>query len=119
MLDPFNDPLIQVKIGLYRDNNFVTIKPLVHKGIRIPSGFVFDGVTVRAPFTFIFSNKDLRKGIIASCFHDWMCRRKETYKRKEATKVLIDLWKKEGLPTWKCWIVYLFVEIYQICKGWK
>lgn len=63
-------------------NDYVTLKKLQYQDIEIPAGFIFDGVTVKAPFTFIFSNKDLRKGI-------------------------------------KAWLVYIFVEMYQICRGWR
>ena len=116
MHDPFDD----VKIALYKDDlNYCTIKPLMYKGIKVPAHFVFDGVTVKAPFTLIFSNKDLRKGIKASCFHDWMCKHKDLYRRKQATKILVELWKENGLSTWKCWIVYICVEIYQLFNGWK
>ena len=94
--------------------NYITLKELKYKDIVIPKGFVFDGVTVKATFTFLFSNKDLRKGIEASCFHDWMCNHKDLYKRKEATKILVDLWVKSGLPKWKAWFVYVNVELYQI-----
>lgn len=94
--------------------NYITLTKLSYKNLRIPKGFIFDGVTVKAPFTFIFSNKDLRKGIRASCFHDYMCRHKDKYKRKEATKTLVNLWVEDGLPRWKGWIVFIFVELYQI-----
>lgn len=99
--------------------NYITLKCLSYKNLFIPKGFIFDGVTVKAPFTLLFSNKDLRKGILASCFHDYMCRHKDIYKRKDATKVLIDLWIKEGLPKWKSYIVFVCVELYQFCCGWR
>ena len=98
--------------------NYVTLRDLEHEGIKIPRGFVFDGVTVKAPFTFIFSNKDLRKGIRASCFHDYMCQHKSEYSRKYATDVLVDLWKQDGLSPFKAWIVKISVNLYQWLKGW-
>ena len=49
-----------------------------------------------------------------------MCRHKEKYKRKEATKILVSLWIDAGLPKWKGYIVYIFVELYQILVNhWK
>lgn len=100
--------------------NYVTLHDIEHEGIKIPRGYVFDGVTVRAPFTFIFSNKDLRKGIRASCFHDYMCQNKKDYTRKFATDILVDLWRKEGLNRYKAYIVKICVNVYQMIKGgWK
>lgn len=61
--------------------NYVTLRDLEHDSVIVPKGYVFDGVTVKAPFTFIFSNKDLRKGIRASCFHDWLCEHRSQYTR--------------------------------------
>ena len=87
--------------------------------IEVPKGFIFDGVTVKAPFTAIFSNKDLRKGIRASCFHDWMCKHKQDYRRSYATGVLVKLWHENGLGAVKAGIVYICVEAYQLFKNWK
>lgn len=100
-----------------QDLNFITLNEIIYKDVKVPENFVFDGVTVKAPFTFLFSNKDLRKGIKASCIHDWMCNHKEQYKRKYATQLLIELWIQNGLPKWKSYIVYVFVELYQIFKN--
>lgn len=61
---PFLDSL---DFAVWQDK-YVTLKALKYDKIEVPKGFIFDGVTVKAPFTVIFSNKDLRKGIRASCF---------------------------------------------------
>ncbi len=97
--------------------NYVTMRELEYDGIKIPCGYVFDGVTARAPFTFLFSTKDLRQGIRASCFHDWLCLHKSEYSRTYATDVLVDLWKQDGLNPVKAWIVKISVNAYQIIKG--
>ena len=99
--------------------NYVTLLDMEYNGIKIPRGFIFDGVTVKAPFTFIFSNKDLRQGIKASCFHDWLCKHRSQYTRKYATNVLVDMWKKNGLNPFKAWIVKVSVNVFQWAKGWK
>ena len=98
---------------------YQTVVPLVYKGISVPKGFVFDGVTVKAPFTFLFSNKDLRQGIRASCFHDFMCRHKNQYSRKFATDILVKIWREDGLENWKAFFVRLSVNLYQWFNGWK
>ncbi len=98
---------------------YVTLKELHYDGITLPKGFEFDGVTVKVPFTLLFSNKDLRQGIRASCFHDWMCRHKDEYSREYATKVLVDIWKEDGLEDFKAWFVKVCVNAYQWLKGWK
>lgn len=98
---------------------YVTLKELHYDGIIVPKGFEFDGVSVKAPFTLLLSNKDLRQGIRASCFHDWMCRHKDEYSREYATKVLVDIWKEDGLESLKAWFVKVCVNAYQWFKGWK
>lgn len=95
------------------------LSPLFYGGIKIPAGFEFDGVTVKAPFTFLFSNKDLRQGIRASCFHDWMCNHKDRYRREYATNVLVEIWREDGLEAWKAWFVRWSVNLYQRLGGWK
>lgn len=100
--------------------SYVTMHDMEHEGIKVPRGYVFDGVTVKAPFTFLFSNKDLRQGIRASCFHDWLCLHKSEYSRTYATDVLVDLWKKDGLNKFKAFIAKISVNVYQFFRGgWK
>lgn len=98
--------------------NYSTLRELSYAEIVIPKGFVFDGVTVPAPFTLLFSNKDLRQGIMASCFHDWMCKHKDLYARKEATEILIEIWKIYGLNNFKAVIAKFAVNFFQWLKGW-
>lgn len=107
-----------LQFGIY-NGKYVTLESLKYKDIEVPSGFEFDGVTVKAPFTLLFSNKDLRQGIRASCFHDWMCRHKAEYTREYSTKVLVDIWKEDGLEAFKAWLVKVCVNLYQRVKGWK
>ncbi len=100
--------------------NYVTLKDLEHDGIKIPKGYVFDGVTVKAPFTLLFSTKDLRQGVRASCFHDWLCEHREEYTREYATDVLVDIWQKDGLNKFKALIAKISVNVYQFFRGgWK
>lgn len=100
--------------------NYVTLRDLEHDSVIVPKGYVFDGVTAKAPFTFIFSTKDLRQGIRASCFHDWICQNKKNYTREYSTKVLVDIWKQDGLNKYKAFIVKISVNVYQFFRGgWK
>ena len=100
-------------------DKYHTLVSLEYEGIKIPAGFEFDGVTVKAPFTFLFSNKDLRQGIRASCFHDWMCNHKDRYRRETATDVWVEIWRADGLEAWKAWVGRWSVNLYQWLKGWK
>lgn len=97
--------------------NYVTLRDLDHDGVIVPKGYVFDGVTLKAPFTFIFSNKDLRQGIKASCFHDYMCKHKSEYTREYATNVLVEIWQQDGLSPLKALIVKGAVNAFQLFKG--
>lgn len=105
--------------GVINGGKYITLEDMEYKDIRVPKGFEFDGVTVSAPFTFIFSNKDLRQGIRASCFHDWMCEHQADYSRRYATQVLVEIWKEDGLEDIKAWFVKYSVNFYQWLKGWK
>ena len=110
-----------IRIGLNEDTDkFITLEDLSYDNIFIEKGFEFDGVTVKSPYTIIFSQSDLRKGILASCFHDFMCNNKDKYTRNYATNILVDLWTKNGLSKIKGIIVKISVNLYQILKNrWK
>lgn len=100
--------------------NYVTLHDMEYDGIKVPRGYVFDGVTAKSPFTFIFSTKDLRQGIRASCFHDWLCEHRSEYTRAYSTKVLVDIWQKDGLNKYKAFIAKISVNVYQMFNGgWK
>lgn len=101
------------------ETGYITLKELTFRNVNVPKGFVFDGVTVKAPFTMLFSQKNLRNGVRASCFHDFMCMQKNIYKRRKATKILCDIWHQDGLGKIKTFVVYYLVDIYQLLKGWK
>lgn len=101
------------------DIGYITLKEITFRDVKVPKGFIFDGVTVKAPLTVLFSQKNLRNGVRASCLHDYMCKNKKSYSRKKATKILCDIWKKDGLGAIRVKIVYFGVEFYQILKGWK
>jgi len=107
-----------ITFGIYQ-NKYVTLRPIKYKNIEIPSGFIFDGVSISSPFTILFSNKDLRQGIRASCFHDWLCQHKNKYSRKYATKILVDIWREDGLDNIKSTIAGICVNLYQWWSGWK
>lgn len=103
-----------------KDNHYITLKKLKYDNIVIPKGFEFDGVTLKAPFTIIFSVKDLTAGIMASCFHDYMCKHKQDYSRIYATDVLVKLWENAGLNKYKAYFVKICVNIFQLFKGgWR
>ena len=55
------------------DIKYITLHRQSYKTVKVPKGFIFDGITVPAPLMVLFSNKDLRQGIRAACFHDFMC----------------------------------------------
>lgn len=100
------------------DDAYITIKELVYKDIVIPKGYMFDGLTIWIPFTMFFGTQDIRRGIKASCFHDWLCDNRQNYTMTEATKILIELWK--GLSPFQAFLVKISVNIYQFFRsGWK
>lgn len=108
------------RIGIDEFNQYITLVDLHYRGVKVPKGFVFNGVSVKSPFTFFFSQDELRKGIEASCFHDYMCENRHRYDRKTATRNLVDIWVDNGLKRWKANIVEKCVNIYQAVKGgWK
>lgn len=114
-----NKILKDLDFAVYK-TNYITLRVLYYDNIIVPKGYIFDGVTVKPPFTIIFSNKDLRQGIRASCFHDWLCNHKSEYELKYATNILVNIWREDGLNIFKSFIVKFFVNLFQIFKGgWK
>lgn len=110
--------------AVFDETNYVNLEEITFRKISVPKGFVFDGVSIPWFVMWMFSHNDLKRGIKAACFHDFMCEHKDIYQRREATAILLKLWKNAGLgnrwyTAWKPWVVYLFVEIYQMMKGWK
>ncbi len=99
--------------------NYITLREQTCENITVPKDFVFDGVSVPAPFTLLFSNKDLRQGIKAACFHDYMCQHKDIYTRKQATDILMKIWKENGLNAFKATVAKATVNVYQFFNGWK
>lgn len=106
-------------------NSFKYIDSKRKLNIEIPKLYKFDGVTTKAPFTFMFSNNDLRKGVRAACIHDWICENKHNFTRKESTEILVEQWVKDGLgdmfwTRWKPSVVYWSVFLFQCFKKrWK
>ena len=96
------------------NKKFITTRDICFEGVEVPKGFIFDGVTAPFPVSLFFTAHDYRKGIEASCYHDWMCKNKTKYKRKHSTHILIKLWKKNGLASWKQWGTYIFIELFQM-----
>lgn len=80
---------------------------------------ITDGVSVPKGLTGFFTAKELMAGLRAACVHDQYCKKKKEGKRREASEILVELWKEDGLPKWKAWFVFWGVEIVQRCKGWK
>lgn len=113
-----------ILFAVYGRKEYITLVKINRLGVEIPAGFVFDGVSVPWFVMWVFTHNELKEGIEASCVHDWMCAHKDIYRRREATSALIKLWKNAGLggrwyTSWKPWVVYGFVELYQIFQGWK
>lgn len=118
-------PVIKsLDFGVYDEKRYVSLRKRTFRNVTVPEGFLFDGISIPWFVMFLFTHNELKKGLQAACFHDFMCENKGVYRRREATSVLLKLWKNAGLGNrwymaWKPWVVYCFVEIYQICKGWR
>ena len=104
--------------ALTKDGKYITKKEMAEENVMVPKHFKFDGITLKQPYAFFFTPKDLRQGRIAAAFHDYMCENKSLFKRKHATHILLKLWKRYGLSSWKAPLIYVCVELYQIGKGW-
>ncbi len=110
--------------AVYGRKKYITLNKLNRYGVDVPAGFIFDGVSVPWFVMWMFTHNELKEGIEAACVHDYMCEHKDDYRRRYATSILLKLWKNAGLgerwyTSWKPWVVYVFVELYQILKGWK
>ncbi|MDD4556206.1 MAG: DUF1353 domain-containing protein [Alphaproteobacteria bacterium] len=115
----------RLDFAVYDEKHYVTMKDLTFRNVTVPKGFIFDGVSVPWFVTWLFTHNDLKRGIMAAAFHDFMCENKDKFSRREATSILMKLWKQAGLGSrwytaFKPWLVYCFVEAYQMTqKGWK
>lgn len=111
--------------AVYDEKRYVSLRKRTFRNVTVPEGFVFDGVSVPWFVMWMFTHNELKRGMRASCFHDFLCENRGQCKRKEATSILLKLWKEDGLgkrwyTSWKPWIVYIFVELYQMKQGgWK
>ena len=47
-----------------KDGKFITLKEIRHHDVTVKEGYTFDGVTVKVPFRFIFSNRDLLNAVL-------------------------------------------------------
>ena len=94
----------------YRSTNYgVSITPQV--GSNAASNWLAFFVNVKRVDGFDRNTAIINHG----CFWET----KKRHKRRIASSVLFKLWKNDGLPSWKAWIAYCLVELYQIMKGWK
>ena len=128
MAELINFPVINsLDFAVFDEKQYVTLRDLTFGDITVPKGFIFDGISVPWGVMWMFTHNELKRGIRAACFHDFMCEpeNRGRYKRKEATSILLKLWKKAGLgnrwyTSWKPYVVYIAVELYQMRQGgWK
>ena len=88
--------------------------------VIVPAGFRYNGANVPSWVVPFLGKRFLYLAAYAACIHDYKATYPEKYPRKAATKQLVDLWVRAGLPKWKGAIVYIFVEMYcKYVRKWK
>jgi hypothetical protein len=113
-----NDPKILVRYGLFFNSKAVTYSAY-GVDVCIPAYESSDGPTLNWFTKLFFTLEDYRRGIDAAIVHDYMCRHKALYDRNVSSKMLRDIWVACGLPKWKGYLMYLFVDLYQLVKYGK
>lgn len=104
-------------IGVRADGNFIAQEDIDFGDAIVHKGFVWNGANVPDIVLPLLGKKKLYLGIYTSCIHDYKATYQDLYPRKQATKQLVNLWIRAGLPKWKGWLAYIFVELY--CKYWR
>lgn len=119
---PFsNDPEIIVRYGLFFNSKETTYSDY-GISVHIPIFEASDGPTLTFFTKLFFSTREYVLGAQAALVHDYMCRHKDQYDRKTASKMLRDIWISNGLNKIKGYLVYFFMDLYQLIKHgrqWK
>ena len=108
------------KISVRADGWFVVLEDIDFGDVVVPKGFDYDGPSSPSMCVPLIGKRMFIKGVYCSCKHDYQHRHKEKYPRKQATKDLVNLWQRAGLPKWQGKLVYVFVELYcRFILKWK
>lgn len=116
-----NDPMIITRYGLFFNSKEVTYSAY-DLDIHIPAYEVSDGPTLNWFTKLFFSTREYVLGVDAALVHDYMCRHKDQYDRRIASRILKDIWITCGLNKIKGYLVYFFTDLYQWIrygKQWK
>lgn len=107
-----NDPMIIARYGLFFNSKAVTYSAY-NLDIHLPAYEVSDGPTLNFFTKMFFSTREYVLGVDAALVHDFMCRHKDKYDRKIASKILRDIWIACGLNKTKGYLVYWLMDTYQ------
>lgn len=106
--------------GLYLFKDQCNISRYFGFTLNIPKGFKWDGATIPRGFWWIIGGKGSPEFLIASLFHDYICKNKYLMK---GNRYLSSLLFKEvliacGVPTWKATIMFHAVDNFQKLFKW-
>ena len=121
MFSTGRQPTLLCKNGLFFNRDSV-IYTDYNVQVIVPPFEPSDGPTLNW-FTKLFvTMEEYRIGIPAAHLHDYMCRNKEQFDRRVATKMLIDIWVDAGLSRTKGELIGFCINCYQLVKHgseWK
>ena len=115
------DPKMRIRNGLFFNSQSVVYSDY-GVDVNIPAYESSDGPTLTIIPRWLISDREYVLGVEAALVHDYMCRNKNKYDRRIASRMLRDIWVNAGLGKIKGSLIYLFVEIYQwimFRKEWK
>ena len=87
----------------------------------IESGYDYDGASIWKFFWRLIGSKEDIRFKIASLIHDYICEHKECvlYQRRFSSIVLERLLRVADTDLLRRILMFVAVEIYQMCKKWK
>lgn len=86
--------------------------------LTIPKDFKSDGATITMKLAKIIIGCEHNPLFFpAVLLHDYLCTKKDKYSREFSSRVMLELLLKRGIPKWKAYLMYFFVELYQ--KYWR
>ena len=91
---------------------WILLETIEFKGLRVPSGFCFDGASIPLLLRGFFPHGGRK--FFAACLHDWLYRSKDHsgWSRCDADLLFLDAMRENGVPEADAMKMYLGVKVF-------